>query len=92
MGGPQHVVAFHNGIVETLGMGHAGIDHGFEGSAQGRLVDLGAKPLDHAGSGEAANSLCHGIGRQMHPVAQGLPSDSSVSLQNTEDFSVYLVY
>jgi hypothetical protein len=28
----------------------------------------------------------------MHSVAKGLPSDSSVSLQNTENFSVYFVY
>jgi hypothetical protein len=92
MGSPQHVVAFHDGIVEPLGVGHPSVDHGLEGSAQGRLVDLGAKPLNHASSGEAPNPLCHGIGRQMHSVAKGLPSDSSVSLQNTEDFSVYFVY
>jgi hypothetical protein len=92
MGGPQHVVAFHDGIVEPLGVGHAGVDYGLEGSTQGRLVDLGAKPLNHACSGEATNPLRYGIGRQMHPVAKGLPSDSSVSLKNTENFSVYLVY
>jgi hypothetical protein len=92
MGGPQHVVAFHDGIVEPLGVGHPSVDHGLQGAAKGRLVDLGAKPLNHARSGEATNPLRYGIGRQMYPVTQGLPSDSSVSLKNTENFSVYLVY
>jgi hypothetical protein len=92
MGGPQHVVAFHDGIVEPLSVGHASVDYGLEGSTQGCVINFGAKPLNYASSGEAANPLRHGIGRQMHSVAKGLPSDSSVSLQNTENFSVYFVY
>jgi hypothetical protein len=56
------------------------------------MIDFGPEALDHAGSGEAANPLCNGIWRQMHAVAEGLPSDSSVSLENTENFAVNFLY